>query len=165
IKGYLQTWLVHMRRPLRLLRELGWKGFLGFQAMILGTPLLPLLNPVFWGLTGLWFVTQAPWILQWFPGAVYYISLILLVVGNFYFVYSNGVGMYLAAEQSAGRLPFGLVPSAVLSPLYWGLMSVAAYRAVYQLLRKPFYWEKTEHGLTSQQVVPAGQTMSAGTVS
>ncbi|WP_303801911.1 glycosyltransferase family 2 protein [Alicyclobacillus macrosporangiidus] len=160
IKGYLQTWLVHMRRPLRLLQELGWKGFLGFQAMILGTPLLPLMNPVFWGLTGLWFATHAKWIILLFPGPIYYISLLLLVVGNFYFVYSNCIGMYLAAEAYGERLPFGLVHSAVLAPCYWVLMSLAAYRALYQLMRNPFYWEKTQHGLVSY--VPSTQTFPLG---
>jgi hypothetical protein len=37
--------------------------------------------------------------------------------------------------------------TVVLSyPLYWLLISVAAYRAMWQLLRDPFYWEKTPHG-------------------
>jgi hypothetical protein len=26
------------------------------------------------------------------------------------------------------------------------LMSIAAYRALWQLVRNPFYWEKTKHG-------------------
>ena len=39
-----------------------------------------------------------------------------------------------------------LVPYAVLSPLYWILQSVAAYRALWQLIRRPSYWEKTKHG-------------------
>jgi hypothetical protein len=38
-------------------------------------------------------------------------------------------------------------------PLYWGLMSVAAYKAVFQLLRpsKRHFWELTEHGLVSHE--------------
>ena len=32
-------------------------------------------------------------------------------------------------------------------PLYWALMSVAAWKGLIQLIPKPFYWEKTEHGL------------------
>jgi hypothetical protein len=32
-------------------------------------------------------------------------------------------------------------------PLYWLLLSVAAWRALFQLVRDPYRWEKTEHGL------------------
>jgi len=34
-----------------------------------------------------------------------------------------------------------------LSPLYWALMSVAAWKGFLQLFTNPFYWEKTVHGL------------------
>ncbi len=34
-----------------------------------------------------------------------------------------------------------------LTPLYWICLSIAAWRALYQLLRRPYHWEKTEHGL------------------
>ena len=35
----------------------------------------------------------------------------------------------------------------LLMPLHWLLLSVAAWRALYQLLFNPFHWEKTAHGL------------------
>jgi len=35
----------------------------------------------------------------------------------------------------------------VLVPLHWLLLSLAAWRALYQLMRDPQRWEKTEHGL------------------
>ena len=35
-------------------------------------------------------------------------------------------------------------------PLYWVLMTAGAYVALFQLITKPHYWEKTEHGLTTQ---------------
>jgi len=37
--------------------------------------------------------------------------------------------------------------SALLMPVYWLLISFAAYRALYQLARDPYLWEKTEHGM------------------
>ena len=40
IKGYLQTWLVNMRNPFRMLKELGIRGVLGFHLTIGGTPFL-----------------------------------------------------------------------------------------------------------------------------
>ncbi|AEJ44683.1 glycosyl transferase family 2 [Alicyclobacillus acidocaldarius subsp. acidocaldarius Tc-4-1] len=156
VKGYLITWLVNMRHPVQLWRDLGAKGFLGFQAMILGTPFLPLVNPFFWLLLILWFMCHASWIPTLFPGFIYYLASVLLFIGNFVFVYSNMVGMYLEVEKSQRRgsalLSFRLVLSAILSPLYWLLMSVATYRALWELIRRPFHWNKTPHGLTTGKV-------------
>ena len=153
IKGYMQTWLVHMRNPLKLIKELGFKGFLGFQGMVLGTPLLTLLNPFFWFLVILWYAYQPAWIELLFPGGIYYIALIQLVIGNFLFIFSYVLGMYwvieeLSAEKST-HFSYKLVKYALLSPIYWLLMSVAAFKAFWQLITKPFYWEKTTHGLTT----------------
>lgn len=40
------------------------------------------------------------------------------------------------------------MPWAVLNPFYWILHSIAAYKALWQLIVRPHYWEKTDHGLT-----------------
>lgn len=152
IKGYMQTWLVHMRHPLRLYKSLGFQGFVGYQAMVLGTPLLPIINPFFWGLLILWYFTKAPWIRDLFPGIFYYIAAIQLFFGNFMFAYINAVGMYWVIRDCAlkKKQPFsyGLIKYALITPVYWLLMSVAAYKALFQLIINPFYWEKTNHGLT-----------------
>ena len=42
-----------------------------------------------------------------------------------------------------------MIHYGLLTPLYWVFMSVAAYKALFQLIVKPFYWEKTVHGLSS----------------
>lgn len=152
IKGYMQTWLVHMRHPIKLYKALGLQGFIGYQAMVLGTPLLPIINPFFWGLLILWYVTKAVWIRDLFPGIFYYIASIQLFFGNFMFTYINSVGMYWVIRDCAlkKRQPFsyGLIKYALATPIYWMLMSVAAYKALFQLIINPFYWEKTNHGLT-----------------
>jgi hypothetical protein len=36
----------------------------------------------------------------------------------------------------------------LLAPLYWGLLSIAAWRALWQLLREPHRWEKTQHAVS-----------------
>jgi cellulose synthase/poly-beta-1,6-N-acetylglucosamine synthase-like glycosyltransferase len=48
-KGWIQTWLVHMRQPRRLLRELGLPGFLTFQLIVGGNALAALVHPLFMG--------------------------------------------------------------------------------------------------------------------
>lgn len=156
IKGYMQTWLVHMRNPFRLYRELGLKGFLGFQAMLFGTFFLPLANPVLWIMMIIWFATKAAWISQLFPGPMYYAALLLLVGGNSFFIYSAVVGMYWtvndvithqdARSTRAEPLSYEVLKSAAGIPLYWILLSLASYRALWQLIFKPNHWEKTAHG-------------------
>ncbi|WP_409347246.1 glycosyltransferase family 2 protein [Paenibacillus sp. MBLB4367] len=151
IKGYMQTWLVHMRNPLRLWRELGTKGFFGFQVMVLATPLLPLLNPGYWLMLLLWYGWKLAIIKQFFPGAIYYLAAAEFFIGNFLFVFSNVAGIYWVIEDLEKKrqqvFSYRLVKYALLTPIYWVLMSIAAFKAAWQLITKPFYWEKTTHGL------------------
>ncbi|HWJ83442.1 MAG TPA: glycosyltransferase [Nocardioides sp.] len=149
IKGYLQTWLVHMRQPFRALQELGPRGFVSFN-ITLGGAFVHLMNPIFWALTTLWFLAQWGWIERLFPGPVYYLAALMLFVGNFVFV-------YLAVAGSLQRGQFELTRYALWSPVYWGLMAWAAWKAFGQLFTNPFYWEKTEHGLDRS---PASATTS-----
>jgi cellulose synthase/poly-beta-1,6-N-acetylglucosamine synthase-like glycosyltransferase len=139
-KGYMQTWLVHMRHPRRLWRDVGAWGFIGFNLFVGGTPLLALLNPVFWVLTVSWFVFHPDFIVALFPAWLYYVSLLCLLLGNFAFVYAS-----MVAARAAG--PPALVIAALLSPVYWVMMSIAAIKAVIQLFHAPSFWEKTSHGL------------------
>ena len=58
LKGYLQTFAVHLRQPRELKRELGWKGMMHFVMFVGGTPILAIVNPIFWLMTILWFVAH-----------------------------------------------------------------------------------------------------------
>ncbi len=139
-KGYAQTWLVHMRHPRRLERELGLRGFCGFNLLVGATTLTALLNPIFWMLTATWFVLHPAFIAHIFPSWVYFPGLISMVVGNFLGYYAG-----LICVRAANRAD--LTKAALLVPVYWLLMSIGALRAFLQLLVSPFVWEKTEHGL------------------
>jgi cellulose synthase/poly-beta-1,6-N-acetylglucosamine synthase-like glycosyltransferase len=143
IKGYIQTYLVHMRNPLLLMRQAGFKGFMSFQLLVGGTFIF-LLNPIFWLLTTAFYFTHAGFIQAMFPTFVFYMAAAMLFVGNFVFLYLNVAG-------SIQRGLFGLAKYALISPLYWGLMSLAAWKGFIQLITNPFYWEKTEHGLHGSQ--------------
>ncbi|WP_354699842.1 hypothetical protein DSM112329_00100 [Paraconexibacter sp. AEG42_29] len=143
VKGYLQTYLVHMRHPFQLWRAIGTKRFLSFQLTVGGTAFGFLLNPVYWGLTTLWLLTEAGLIRQLFPGVVYYLAASGLFVGNFVFTYLNAAG-------SMRRGYFDLVKFALFSPVYWALMSWAAWKGAIQLITNPHYWEKTIHGLAER---------------
>lgn len=154
IKGYMQTFFVHMRDPIKLCRELGFRGMLGYIAMIFGTPFLPLINPLFWLLMIIWIVTKAWWIQDLFPGLLFYVASTQLFVGNFIFIYMNMCGSYYVVRDYAlkhERQPFSysMIRYGLLTPIYWVFMSIAAYKALFQLFAKPFYWEKTQHGLNT----------------
>jgi len=140
IKGYVQTWLVHMRHPLQLWDELGPAGFSSFQLVVGGTALTVLLNPIYWGLTSAWALTEAGVIRHLFPGPIYFAAAFNLLFGNFAFTYLNAAGAYR-------RGYYDLVKYSLFSPLYWALMSVAAWKGLLQLVTRPSYWEKTVHGL------------------
>jgi cellulose synthase/poly-beta-1,6-N-acetylglucosamine synthase-like glycosyltransferase len=141
IKGYMQTFLVHTRRPLHLLRTTGVLGFFGFVFFIGGTVLSALFNPIFWMLYLVWLVTAATGFDVVFPELLLFLSLFNLLAGNGAFIYLS-----MLAPIRRGRLD--LIPYGLTALGYWVLMSIAAYRGLWQLLRNPFYWEKTQHGVS-----------------
>jgi cellulose synthase/poly-beta-1,6-N-acetylglucosamine synthase-like glycosyltransferase len=145
-KGYAQTLLVHLREPLALLRELGVKEFLLLLLFVGGTPLLSLLNPIFWTLTALWWIGHPVAIRDLFPTAIYFAGLTCWIAGNFIFAY---MCMLSVREPAKAKLRV----AAVLMPVYWVMMSLAALKAAIQLLSAPSYWEKTTHGLDRGTVV------------
>lgn len=142
-KGYLQTWLVHMRRPARLIEELGWRGWFEFSAFVCGTPALALMNLMFWALTIAWFAGHVNLVKELFPAAVYYPALFSFVFGNVVLAYLYVISARLSARSS-------LVWTACLVPLYWLMMGIAALKAFWQLFVGRTFWEKTLHGLAGQ---------------
>lgn len=70
-----------------------------------------------------------------------YVGLFNLVVGNASFVITQVVA-------AVKEWKYSLVPFALLVPIYWALISIAAWKGATQLLTNPFYWEKTEHGIS-----------------
>jgi cellulose synthase/poly-beta-1,6-N-acetylglucosamine synthase-like glycosyltransferase len=141
IKGYMQTLLVHTRRPLHLIRHAGPLGFLGFVFFIGGTVLTGLLNPIFWALYLCWLVASVGSFDMLFPPILLFLALFNLLAGN-------GAFIYLTMLAPIHRRWLDLIPYSLTVFGYWVLMSIAAYKALYQLLRDPFFWEKTHHGVS-----------------
>jgi cellulose synthase/poly-beta-1,6-N-acetylglucosamine synthase-like glycosyltransferase len=139
-KGYLQTFFVHLRSPRELVQEMGWKGTAHFCIFVGGTPLLAVLNPVFWLMTALWFIGHPSFIEQIFPTPVYYLGLACWVFGNFLLAYLTLLSCRVTRRGE-------LLWSALAVPVYWVMMSVAAVKAIWQLVGTPAFWEKTTHGL------------------
>ncbi|QGU08008.1 Beta-monoglucosyldiacylglycerol synthase [Corynebacterium occultum] len=139
-KGYLQTWLVYMRRPGWLIREIGPLPALRFTLLMAGTPIIAVVNMIFWYLSLTWLLGQPDTIAAMFPALVYYPALLCLIIGNAGTMYMNLVGV------REGRDPL-MVVAVLTFPLYWVLMSIAAIKGAWQLIFRPSYWEKTAHGL------------------
>jgi glycosyltransferase XagB len=156
-KGYLQTWAAHSREG-GLRRRGGFRSAACLHLLVGGCVVVNLLNPPFWALTIYFAITRADWVLTLFPGALLYPAVLSLVVGNFFFYYVN----FMAVLH---RERWHLVHAVVLMPLYWLLMSVAAWRAVGQLITSLHRWEKTPHGLSGQETDPATSTLAPGTAS
>lgn len=139
-KGHLQTYLVHMRHPRKLLRDMGWKQFFYFQLTFGGNIFLPLANPMLWAVSLL--TLLVPGIFQFlFIYPIVYVCIFNLFVGNSVYVLLH-MGPYVLRKH------YTSIPLALIIPLYWMLISVGDWRGTIQLITKPFYWEKTQHGLS-----------------
>ena len=138
IKGYAITWAVHMRDPLALLGELGWRRFLGFQVLFLGSLSQFLLAPLLWSFWVVPFglphpVTDAlPW------NAV--------IAGASIFFFCELSTMALAAVGVATPKHSWLIKWVPVMHLYFPLAAIASWKGFAELIRQPFFWDKTAHG-------------------
>jgi cellulose synthase/poly-beta-1,6-N-acetylglucosamine synthase-like glycosyltransferase len=138
IKGYMVTWGVHMRRPRQLWRDLGPRAFWGFQAHFLGSLSQVLLAPLLWSFLLVAAGVGHP-LAAAMPGWVF----LALSLG---FAAAEVASLAIAA---AGLRRTGHKMAAVwvlLLPFYFPLATAAAYKALWELGLRPFYWDKTAHG-------------------
>jgi cellulose synthase/poly-beta-1,6-N-acetylglucosamine synthase-like glycosyltransferase len=143
IKGYMQTYLVHMREPGAFIERAGMRSFLAFQLVVGGKIIALFVNPFFWLLTLAYIAFHpfiGPTVETLYPPLVLYLSVFALTVGNFLYLYYSVLG-------ALRRGQYDLVKYVALIPFYWLCMSIAAWKALTQLIFRPSYWEKTIHGL------------------
>jgi glycosyltransferase XagB len=131
-KGYLLTALVHTREPRKTLRRFGPRSLLALMVTVLGTPLQLLLQPAvlalataellgYHGFTSLLAVDPA-----------------LIVVLQLATILSL---LFVAVLASPGPRRQRLAAIPLYPVLHW----IAGWRALHQLVRAPFLWEKTTH--------------------
>jgi cellulose synthase/poly-beta-1,6-N-acetylglucosamine synthase-like glycosyltransferase len=139
LKGYALTWISHMRRPGHLLRDLGAWKFAGVQILFFGTLVTYLLKPLVWSfwllplglphpLAGL-----VPWWLFVALGSAFLVTEIINVAAG-----------ALAVSSAKHRW---LIPWVPTLHFYHPLGAVASWKAIVELVVRPFYWDKTAHGL------------------
>ena len=138
-KGWMQTWRVHMRRPLQLVRDVGLGGAAAFQLCLACNVVAPLIHPIFMiRLCYALLMQPRETITGADPGAWIFIA-------TFLAGYASTIALDLVGLQRRRLLAHRWV--LVLTPLHWLLLSLAAWRALFQLLYDQQGWEKTEHGL------------------
>jgi len=147
IKGYMQTYLLHMRNPLELLQNWKEPHAITFQLVVGGKVMSMFINPVMWFITICYFLFRAHvagFIESFFPTYVLYLGVFSLVVGNFLYMYYYMIGCVKHGH-------FELVKYVIFVPFYWLGMSLAAWVAFYKLIVAPHQWSKTKHGLHLQK--------------
>ncbi len=141
-KGYLQTWAVHMRNPQKLWCDLGPCGFFVFQMVVGGAVLAALVHGVFFGVLVQQLVSGLFWSEKAGAFDVMFATVYFITLTTGY-----ALSALLGYIGLSRRRLIGSAWYLAFLPLYWLLLSVAAWRAVFQLVRSPYRWEKTSHGL------------------
>lgn len=142
LKGWAQTILVHARAPRALVAQLGWLQVVALGLLTVGPFASALLHPLCLLVLA---VDVARGVFLTPAGNALGVAVLALSFTNL------GVG-YLAAALACGlglkrRGRLNLAAVLVSVPVYWLLMSMAAWLALVQLVTRPHWWQKTEHGL------------------
>ncbi len=152
LKGYLMTYLVHMRRPVKLYRDLGPRRFLGVQITFGASLVLFALAPVFWVFwldvfggvpsTLMPLSETGTWALRTLFVMALCVDMALQYIG----LYRAGLigASKKAPHHNRKDRRFWLIPPT--SYFYFPLATIAMYKALYEVLTHPFYWDKTHHG-------------------
>lgn len=142
-KGWLQTLAVLARRPRRLRSELGAGGLLALVATLAGSLGSALVHLVCWMALAVMMTRGVhP---EWLS-----LAAVVFVSGHI-----GSVLHMLVGWRRAGRP--GFAPWLVFLPLAWAAMGAAALRAVWELRRRPYHWDKTEHGLSAAWAAGAAE--------
>jgi cellulose synthase/poly-beta-1,6-N-acetylglucosamine synthase-like glycosyltransferase len=148
LKGFLVTWLVHMREPGLFMREVGPAGFWATQALTLGVFASVLLHPLCMvAMVGLWFACPT------LPGGTGLAFIMLAGVNLLVLLAGYGVSIMLTRRALRRCGISGWYVTLASMPVYWVLMSLAAWLALWQFATNPFHWNKTEHGSSRRRRV------------
>ncbi len=140
-QGWIQTWLVHMRSPIRLLRELGPAAFVTVQLVVGGTVFAALVHPFFVAWVAIELVTTGIKANEGLIGPL------LTALYGTTFVGGYLSSVVLGLVGLARRRLWSTAWILILVPIHWMLLAIAAWQAAYKLIRDPYRWDKTEHGL------------------
>ncbi|MDH6265710.1 cellulose synthase/poly-beta-1,6-N-acetylglucosamine synthase-like glycosyltransferase [Rhizobium sp. SG_E_25_P2] len=138
-KGWMQTWLAHMRHPLRLYRDLGARGFLAFQLVVTGQLASALAHPLTLALVA----SSIAHVMASEPYSPWEQALLAIDIANLLGSYLVFILMGWGAMPREESKRLGSARFFV--PVYWLMMSWAAWKALRELRDRPFFWAKTPH--------------------
>lgn len=138
-KGWMQTWIVHSRKSGTIIARHGFWRFLLAHIVLSGIVVSALLHP----LVLLSAVTMAIWLAGTTVSVAEQIALLAIDTTTLLLSYAAFCVLGLQATSPDMRRAIG--HHAWATPLYWMAMSVASWRALYQMFHAPFHWEKTHH--------------------
>ena len=149
LKGFLVTYFVHMRNPRSLIKDLGWWRFMGLQTLFLASVSQFAAAPLLWtfwitlfGMTHPVSLTLGDGWLWTLAGIFIFAELLNIVIG------------LCAVRRDEHRHLMPFVPTMII---YFGLGAFAAFKAIWELVKVPFYWDKTQHGVTKHvDALPTG---------
>lgn len=150
LKGYIVTYLVHMRHPFRLWRDLGTRRFIGFQAHFVTALSQFSLAPFLWSF---WLIPLG--LPHPVTGIIGQNGVIAL---GMTFLLAELLTATLGVIATRGRAHRHLWPYVPSLHFYWPLGFVAMIKALAELIINPFYWDKTQHGLSLPQTAPHSRT-------
>lgn len=140
----MQTWLVHTRSP--AFGKLPWRARYAFRGLVAGEPVAQALTMPITALSVgalVQLLTDSTLLPTIVPVVV-----LATTLGSTLLMIVTGV-MSLRARRRPD-----LVKTVLTMPAYALLASVATYRAIWQLYRRPHHWEKTPHGLSGAVIDP-----------
>ena len=140
LKGFAITWLVHMRAPRALLRDLGFIRFMSVQTLLLATFAQFAFAPLLWS----FWITLAGFE---HPVALTLGAPVALGMAWFFFcseIINLGISMVAVSRREHRHL----MAYVLTLPLYFPMAAISAYKAMKEIVVEPFYWDKTEHGVT-----------------
>lgn len=140
-KGWLQSWLVLTRAPVQTAGKMGWLAYLIFQLLIGGMLLSSLAHPLlllsFIAMTLAMLETSGSVLFTW-QGGLFCIDMVNIIGSYTVFILLGRKTMTLFEREHLGN-------RWLIVPVYWILLSIAAWRALIELRTKPFVWNKTPH--------------------
>lgn len=141
MKGWMQTLLVHLSVPRQAIAQIGLFRFLMMASIGLSVILGTLFYPLF--LVAVLARLMSPVPLGGAPGLLL-LADATLVVALAMSVIVEVVPATIALVRRRQLVLLALVP---LAPVTHILISAATWRALLELIHRPFFWHKTEHGL------------------
>jgi len=141
LKGFLITWMVHMRSPRALLRDLGFLRFMGVQTLLLATFAQFACAPLLWS----FWITLA--------GFEHPVSVTLGAPVTAFmiwiFIGSEIINLLVSMIAVSRREHRHLMGYVLTTPFYYPMAALSAYKAIKEMVVEPFYWDKTQHGVTT----------------